>query len=293
MTHLRWRKCRLETLRKEAGEAELRASQLEQEVAEFTRNRLRKQADADRVSEELELARRRVEELAQAYSRALAESETADAVVTRFHQSAEQYKIAAEQKRQEGLHFALEYKKVRDEANRARGREQRLWEEARAIGDIQSRKVAENLGEAAVPEPDLARFVEKENVPPLGRTVVPETGTVSDFPEPKLTPRKLPDEDLKDMDHDEDLELSKRSSTSGGVIVTPAPRTPLRSVPSSGRSSGDVGSEPPAPPGKAVDYESRGSEDKGIMGRFTETITDTLFPNVVGSSTSGSTETKK
>jgi hypothetical protein len=47
--------CRLETLRREAGEAELRASQLEQEVAEFTRNRLRKQADADRVSEELEL----------------------------------------------------------------------------------------------------------------------------------------------------------------------------------------------------------------------------------------------
>jgi hypothetical protein len=42
-------------------------------------------------------------------------------VSQRYHQSAEQYKIAAEQKRQEGLHFAVEYKKVRDEANRARG----------------------------------------------------------------------------------------------------------------------------------------------------------------------------
>lgn len=45
----------------------------------------------------------------------------------------------------------------------------------------------------------------------------------TDFPEAKLTPRRLPEEDLHDVEHDEDLEQRAH------VLVTPPQNPPVRS----------------------------------------------------------------
>ncbi|EIE26244.1 hypothetical protein COCSUDRAFT_39389 [Coccomyxa subellipsoidea C-169] len=134
---------RIETVRREAGEAEMRADQVSVEVRNLVEILNEKQKALEEKLDDLNRIRAQINQLAQEYSAAVSEHETADAVVARNMKIAESLKREAEQKRNESIKLAHEWDEAKKAAQEAAQKEVEIWKRTREAGAEEERLVVD------------------------------------------------------------------------------------------------------------------------------------------------------
>ncbi|BDA41219.1 hypothetical protein COCOBI_01-8740 [Coccomyxa sp. Obi] len=143
---------RIDTVRREATEAEIRAEQVSNEVRALVESMNEKQKLLDDKVADLERVRAQINKLAQEYSAAVSEHSTAGAVVARNMKIAEALKAEAETKRAEALKLAREWEEAKKAAQEAAEKEVEVWRRAREAGAEEERLVVDVADKLETPQ---------------------------------------------------------------------------------------------------------------------------------------------